>query len=103
MKFNELEITIATFPDAEPGRTKYRARVTHNGRIILEVQRAPSRVYDWQSYNNVGDDSGPVREGASDTVLDALVEGLAGRVDDVFGATVYLLRSERRQWRALQG
>ena len=95
MKFNELEITVATFPDAEPGRTKYRAQVTHNGRIILDVQRAPSGIYDWES-------RGPLREGASGNMLDALTEGLTGRVDDVIGAAIYLLRSERRQWRALQ-
>ena len=99
MKFNELEITVATFPDAGPGGTKYRARVTHNGRIILEVQRASSGVYDWTTTSFKLDNG---REGASDTVLDALTEGLVGQVSDVFGAAAYLLRSERRQWRALQ-
>ena len=98
MKLNELEITAATF-DNGPGRATYRARITHNGRTLLDIWRAPSSVYDWQSYNNVGDDSGPVRAGVSDTVLDALTEGLAGQVDDVFGATIYLLREERRQLR----
>ena len=111
MKLSELEITAVTFPDAGPGRTKYKAQVTHDGRIVLWIQLAPSGVYDWQSHNFVGDDNGPMRSGSSATVLDGLIDGLIdwyrahipGGVPSLDSIVVDdLLREERRQLRTAQ-